>query len=813
MAKITVNTKNKKFPTASSLYGLFFEDINRSGDGGLYPELLRNRSFDDSIIPDDLSPVGDNVQNETGWVYEIGHGEGLPRWREKVAPTDVPAWYAVSADMALDTADTLNSNRSAALDVDFQPNGSIYNIGFSGVPVREGEAYHLYLFAKAEAPVDLTVSIESDGSVLASKALTVRTVGYVRYDLTLISKGTTKTARLVITAPGGGHVKLGFISLMPTDTYHGHGLRLDLCKKLEDLKPAFIRFPGGCIVEGFSKSTAQRFKRMVGEPWERPGYYNLWGYRSTEGLGYHEYLQLCEDMGTDALYVCNCGMTCQARRCILMEEDEIAEYLDDALCALEYALGDKSTKWGALRARMGHPDPFKLKYLEIGNENNGDEYDRRYEIFYNAITERYPELVIIANTHVENSGLKLDIADEHFYNRVEWFAENSHFYDNYDRQGPDIFVGEYAVVAGNIRTLYAAVGEAMFLIGLERNQDIVKLASYAPLFENVHYAAWEPDLIAFDGLDNYAIPSYYVQRLFGSNRGDNVIESTQECEPVYAPYLRGGPCLLGSVGVKFKNPLWNGEPVGPTHEIFGRVIESGDGALTTEISLSEEEKARAERFGMANSVMIVLGSDEQARAGVFEAEVFADGESELGIGMFTTPYGKARNSADSPYNLFSVQPVRWTVKDGKALLTSGGGFRRVTLAEADVNVEAGKYHTMRLESDGKVLTAIFDGVTVMTADIPHYDEMQSVVTDDDETVIIKIVNIADVERDVEITLDCPVESGYAASVISGLPTDKNTMEYPEAVVERHMELEGAGKAFTHKVPAYSVSVLKLKKQG
>ncbi len=811
MAKISVKTENVKFPTASSLYGLFFEDINRSGDGGLYPELLRNRAFDDSIVPDDLTPSGDNVKNETGWEYEIGHGEGLPRWREKVAFSEVPAWYANSAKIELDTVDTLNDKRAAALDVDFESGGEIYNIGFSGVPVRKGEVYSLYFFVKAENAVDLVISLKSDEKTLASKTLTVRTRGYVRYDLTLVADGTSKTARFVITAPNGGHIKLGFVSLMPTDTYHGHGLRRDLCEKLEGLKPAFIRFPGGCIVEGFSKSTAQRFKRMVGDVWERPGVYNLWGYRSTEGLGFHEYLQLCEDMGTDALYVCNCGMTCQARRCILMNDDEIAEYLDDALCALEYALGDKSTEWGSLRARMGHPEPFRLKYLEIGNENHGDEYDRRYEIFYNAITSRYPELVIAANTHVEKAGLKLDIADEHFYNRVEWFAENSHFYDNYDRQGPDIFVGEYAVVAGNIRTLYAAVGEAMFLIGFERNQDIVKLASYAPLFENLSYAAWEPNLIAFDGLDNYAIPSYYVQRLFASNRGSHVVQSSQTCKPVYAPYLRGGPCLLGSVGVKFKNARWNGEKVAPTHEIFGHVIDCEDGVSSTEITLTGEERERAERFGMANSVMIVLGNDEQARSGVFETEVFADAESELGIGMFTTPYGRARNSADSPYNLFSVQPVRWTVKDGKSKLTSGGGFHRVTLAEADVTVESGRFHTMRLESDGKILTCVLDGAVIMTAEIPHYDEMQSVVTVDEENIIIKIVNIADVERDVEIDLDRDVLSDYTESVISGLPTDKNTMENPEAVIERHNNRRGAGKTFTHTVPAYSVNVIKLKK--
>ena len=809
---IQVQTGSVKFPVSDSLYGLFFEDINRSGDGGLYPELLRNRAFDDSLLPDDLIPYGENVKNQTGWEYEIGYGEGLPRWRKELPQTDIPAWYAENAAISLDQADTLNPNRKAALTVSFQPDGAVSNIGFCGIPVQAGEAYHLYFFAKAEECIELVFSLQADGQVLASKSLGIRTRGYVRYELTLIPAGTSKTAQLVISAPNGGKVKFGFISLMPTESYHGHGLRKDLCEKLEGLHPAFMRFPGGCIVEGFSKSTAQRFQRMVGDVWERPGVYNLWGYHSTEGLGFHEYLQLCEDMGTDALYVCNCGMTCQARRCILMDDNEIQEYLDDAMCALEYALGGSDTKWGALRAKMGHPAPFRLKYLEIGNENNGPEYDRRYKIFYDAITAKYPELIIVANTHVEKSGLPLDIADEHFYNRVEWFAENAHFYDSYDRQGPGIFVGEYAVVAGNIRTLYAAVGEAMFLIGLERNQDIVKLASYAPLFENVRYAAWEPNLIVFDGLDNYCIPSYYVQQLFAANRGKAVLESRQTCPPVYAPYLKGGACMLGDAGVPFKNPKWNGSPVAPNHELYGCISGCEDGVYTTAPDIKDENPERAERFGMTHAVMIVMGDDETSRSGSFEVEVYADGQHELGVGLFTAPYGSAHNSADSPYNIFSVQPVRWTIgTDGKTQLTAGGGHHRQVLTEAEVSVVAGQYHTMQITADGKRIICVLDGTPILTAELPHYDSIQSVVTADGDSVLIKIVNIADCENEIQITLDCDVAPAYTASVLSGDPAAKNTLVEPETVVPRTVSCTSAGKAFTHTVPACSVTVLKLQK--
>lgn len=812
MADLSISLEKKRFCVCDSLYGLFFEDINRSGDGGLYPELIRNRAFEDSLYPEDLIPKGDDLANTEGWLFEYQKGEGQKRWKECVAPTKIPAWYGEGAEFSLDREDTLNEYRQAALSVRFEEGGSIWNVGYSGVPVWAGEAYHMYFFAKADREIPLEICIEGKEGTFCSRRISICTKGYVRYDLTLVPGRTSKEARVCMTAPEGGSLKVGFISLMPTDTYCGHGLRRDLCEKLEALRPGFLRFPGGCIVEGFSKSTAQRFKRMAGPVWERPGVLNLWGYRSTEGLGFHEYLQLCEDLKTDAMYVCNCGMTCQVRGSILMEEDEIQELLDDVFCALEYAMGGRETVWGSLRARMGHPEPFGLKYLEIGNENNGSDYEERYERFRKAVSEKYPELIIVANTHVEEAGLPLHIADEHFYNKTEWFAMNTHQYDHYDRRGPGIFVGEFAVVAGDIRTLYTAVGEAMFMVGMERNQDIVKLAAYAPLFENVHYAAWEPNLIAFDGLDHYGIPSYYVWRLFGNNRGKTVVESTLSCDRVYAPYLRGGPCLCGSQGVRFKNALWRGEPVAASQEIFGAVQSLGDGSFTTQILPDSGQAENARRFGMEGSVLIVLGEDQTSREGRFEIELMADPEKELGIGMFAIPYGKGRNSEDSPWNLFSVQPVRWKIQGTKSRLVADAGFREKDLTEpVEVAVESNAYHKFVMETDGRTLWCVLDGRKVMEAQLPHYDEMQAVVTEDEETVFVKLVNIAQEAKKVEICLDLDVCADYEADVISGDPADKNTLEEPEKVRERCVECSGAGRRFAYEAPATSVNVLRLKK--
>lgn len=808
MAKLNVEWGNRRFETEPSLYGLFFEDINRSGDGGLYPELLRNRAFEDSLHPDDLTEEEGDLLNSTGWKFEYQKGEGLKRWEKSGEPTDIPAWYGKGAKISLLLKDTLNEKRRAALNVDFLPEGMVYNIGFCGVPVKENEVYKLFFFAKADKPIELDVSLRDGDEIIGENTIIIQGNGYIRYDMFLIPRKTTKTARFCISSKDGGNVVLGYISFMPGDTYHGHGLRKDLCEKLEDIAPAFLRFPGGCIVEGFSKSTVKRFKNMVGNVWERPTLLNLWSYNSTEGLGFHEYLQLCEDMNVDALYVCNCGMTCQARNCILLEEDEVDDMLDDALCALEYAMGDETTKWGALRGKMGHPAPFEIRYLEIGNENNGKDYEARYEKFRKAIAEKYPKLIIVANTHVEEAGLLLDIADEHFYDKPEWFAQNSHYYDGYDRKGPGIFVGEFAVVAGAIRTLYAAVSEAMFMVGMERNQDIVKLAAYAPLFENVKYAAWEPNLIAFDGLDNYAIPSYYVWRLFSQNKGRYVLNSSQECGKIYLPYLKGAPCIAGSMGMHYKNPCWKGAEVKAERFLFGSVKPCEDGSFVTAPS---EDMTEAKRFNMEKTVLITMGDDMTSRDGAFEIDILAEKDVEIGIGMFATPYGEAKNSEDSPWNLFSVQPVRWTIINGVSNLHMGIGFRKYNLLEpVELNMEMGVYHHLSMESDGKMLWCKVDGKIVMEAELPNYDELQTVVLEDDKEIIVKIANIANEEKPVDISLNTQVEEDYTAGVISGKPSDKNSLENPHEVTEHWHNLKGASSSFTYMAPPCSVNVLRLK---
>ncbi len=550
MSKLKIKTKERRFETARDLYGIFFEDINRAGDGGLYPEMLRNRSFEDSVLPEGYIQQEDGIHVKTvsGWLDEFCNGEGLCRWVKgnNISETEIPAWYTHNAKMELELTDTLNEHRDAALRIQFEKDGSLTNTGYCGISVKAGESYSLYLFAKAKEEIGLDIAIEYQGKVLTGNSLVVSGQEYTRYDMKLTAAEDCHEAQLTISCKEGGEILLGFISLMPDNTYMGHGLRTDLVEKLKGMSPKFMRFPGGCIVEGTTPSTAMRFRDTVGPAWERPSKLFVWHYRSTLGLGFHEYLQLCEDLGMEPMYVCNCGMTCQGRKSVLLEGEALDEMVQDTLDAIEYAIGSKESKWGRLRASMGHPEPFKMTYLEIGNENWGPDYEKRYNMIYKKVKELYPQIKTIANEHVEKNGCPAECVDEHFYNTTEFFAERVNYYDDYDRKGPKIFVGEVAVNEGNyMGQLYAALGEAAFLMGIEKNQDIVTLASYAPLFENINYRAWYPNLIRFNNHQSLGIPTYYVWKMFGQNRGEYVVRSEDE----------GGQCSLEEFGYMHDNKL------------------------------------------------------------------------------------------------------------------------------------------------------------------------------------------------------------------------------------------------------------------
>ncbi|QBQ40801.1 alpha-L-arabinofuranosidase [Sphingobacterium psychroaquaticum] len=532
----TVQVDQPIAPINQNMWGIFFEDINMGADGGIYAELIKNRSFE-FFRPfmgwKNLGPVAE--ANYLILNRQSDH-ESNPRFLR------------------------VNTTKGTSKPIGLQ------NEGFRGMGVKTGVGYEFsVMYRQKKSGVSLRVElVDTLGNVLGKGMLIPSNTGtgWHSQSMTFTSNKTDAKAKLNIWFEGQGEIDLDMISLFPTDTWKGRkkGLRADMVQALADLKPGFLRFPGGCIVEGFDLSQRFQWKKTVGAIEDRQLIINRWnfefGYRLTPdyfqtfGLGFYEYFLLAEDIGAAPLPILNCGMACQFNTGELVPLEELDPYVQDALDLIEFANGAVTTKWGKLRADMGHPEPFNLKMLGVGNENWGPQYIERLAVFQKALKAQHPEIEIVASSGTDPEGerfayldkelraMGIDIIDEHYYRSPDWFLNNAKRYDNYDRQGPKVFAGEYASHSKNMsRSEYrnnweAALSEAAFLTGLERNAAVVQLASYAPLFAHIDGWQWTPDLIWVDNLKTYLTPSYYVQKLYSTNKGTHVLPLLSEGQAV-----------------------------------------------------------------------------------------------------------------------------------------------------------------------------------------------------------------------------------------------------------------------------------------
>jgi alpha-L-arabinofuranosidase len=430
------------------------------------------------------------------------------------------------------------------------------NEGFRGMGIKAGNQYDFSIFSRQSNSGNLVINMElvnAKGDKIGTASLSPKGDQWKKYSVRLTATGTDPKAKMNIWFQGTGSVDLDMISLFPTATWKNRpgGLRADLVQLLADMKPGFLRFPGGCIVEGRELATRYQWKKTIGNVEERKLIVNRWNtefrhrptpdYYQTFGLGFFEYFQLAEDIGAEPLPILNCGMACQFNTAEVVPSNELDPYIQDALDLIEFANGSIATKWGKVRAVLGHPAPFNLKLLGVGNEQWGPQYIERYTIFAKAIKTKFPNIKLVNSVGPDPDGdrfnflndtlrkMKADILDEHYYRSPEWFTQNARRYDNYDRNGPKIFAGEYAaqsvqtVSPDNKNNWKCALSEAAFMTGLERNADVVAMASYAPLFAHAEGWQWTPDLIWFDNLNAYGTPNYYVQKLFANYKGTHLI--------------------------------------------------------------------------------------------------------------------------------------------------------------------------------------------------------------------------------------------------------------------------------------------------
>ena len=532
--KLTVIADKPIASIAPTMWGVFFEDINFGADGGLYAELVKNRSFE---FP-----------------------TAMMGWRENRVNYQKGRFHIINK------SDNSANARFARLTIN-NPEGnySFSNEGFRGIGFYKEKQYDFTIMVRMEKPANIKIKaqlLNYAGNEIGSTVIENFSTDWKKYSSSITTTDTAQKGKLNLIFEGSGVIDIDIVSLFPHGTWKNRpgGLRNDLVQKIADLKPGFIRFPGGCIVEGKDLTNRYQWKKTVGDVYDRTLIMNRWNvefrhrpapdYYQSFGLGFYEYFLLAEDLGAEPLPILNCGMACQFNSGEVVAMDELQPYIDDAIDLIEFANSDPTTKWGKLRSDMGHPQPFNLKFLGVGNEQWEPQYIERYKVFEKAILSKYPAIKIVSGSGPFAEGeyfnyawkelkqLKPALIDEHYYKPPAWFFNNASRYDSYERTGPKIFAGEYAAhskenpEAESRNNWESALAEAAFMTGLERNADIVQMCSYAPLFAHVDAWQWRPDLIWFDNLGVVATPNYYVQKLFSNNKGTDVVAITENEKPV-----------------------------------------------------------------------------------------------------------------------------------------------------------------------------------------------------------------------------------------------------------------------------------------
>ena len=591
-----------------TMFGIFFEDINFGADGGLYPELVKNRSFEFT--------------------------EPLTAWKQ------IELFTSAEGELDIRTDGALNANNPHYLRLHVNQPGKgfgVTNSGFRGMGVKSGSHYvfSAYVRVPGNGPRVVNAQLKNEeGKTIGSASLTGAGPDWHKYEAILSAADTTPNAHLDVSVDAPGDIDLDMISLYPKDTWQDrpNGLRKDLVRLLAEMKPGFIRFPGGCIVEGRRLALRYQWKKTVGDVSERRTIVNRWNdefehkpapdYFQSFGLGFYEYFQLAEDIGASPLPILNCGMACQFNSSETAALEGTREYIQDALDLIEFANGSSDTTWGGLRTKMGHPAPFHLKMIGVGNEQWGPRYTERFRLFTATLREKHPEIQIVGSAGPSPQGkefedgwtamrqLKADFVDEHYYAAPQWFLQHSDRYDHYDRSGPKVFAGEYAAQTSGVakpdnhNNWEGALSEAAFMTGLERNADVVRMASYAPLFAHLDAWQWTPDLIWFDNLRSYGTTNYQVQKLFATNVG-----------------TRMAPALIDGKAVNAVNGLYaSGALDERAHEVVVKTVNTEANARSVRLVLTGISGGRTAREIVLASSDLKAENTMKTPANVMPAE-------------------------------------------------------------------------------------------------------------------------------------------------------------------------------------------------
>ncbi|MEU1321197.1 alpha-L-arabinofuranosidase C-terminal domain-containing protein [Streptomyces tibetensis] len=789
---ITVDPSAQGAKIDDTMYGVFFEDINRAADGGLYAELVQNRSFEYS--------TADNGSY-----------------------TPLTSWTVGGTAQVVNDSGRLNERNRNYLSLG--AGSSVTNAGYNtGIRVEQGKRYDFSVWARAESGSTLTVSLkDAAGSLATARRIAVKG-GWAKYQAGFTASRTSNRGRLAVASTNAA--ALDEVSLFPRETYKNqpNGLRKDLAEKIAALKPGFVRFPGGCLVNtgsmedysaasNWQRKRSYQWKDTVGPVEERATNANFWGYNQSYGLGYYEYFRFSEDIGAMPLPVVPALVTGCGQNKATDNEALLKRHIQDALDLIEFANGPATSEWGKVRARMGHPKPFRLTHIEVGNEENlPKEFFARFQQFRAAIEAKYPDITVISNSGPDDAGstfdtawqlnrdAKVDMVDEHYYNSPNWFLQNNDRYDSYDRNGPKVFLGEYASQGNAWKN---GLSEAAFMTGLERNADVVKLASYAPLLANEDYVQWRPDLIWFNNRASWNSANYEVQKLFMNNVGDRVVPSEATGTPDVS-----GP-ITGAVGLStwatsaayddVKVTSADGSPL-LSDDFSGDASKWKQGGTG---SWSIQDGAYVQTDTAAENTMVTAGDPAWK-----DYDLHVKATKKSGKEGFLVAFGVKDTGNYYWWNLGGWNNTQSAIEQA----VDGG---KGTLMTKPGSVETGRAYDIDIKVRGRQVTLFLDGKEWGSfKDDKPAEPFRQVVTRDAKTgdLIVKVVNARSAEARTAVDLGGAKVASTARVTTLAADEDAVNTETDTPVTPVTSTFRGVAKKFTYTFPANSVTFLRIKQR-
>lgn len=826
---LIIDAGSKGHPLNPDMYGIFFEEINHSGDGGLYAELLQNRGFEEQVISSGFHENGTNkiqtdlfvrytdlVSNQLNWDWNYAQKK-MTGW--KVNFNNCQLSYDVltpATPLHTNTPNAMNFAISASQD---GASARLVNTGYWGMAVEKDARYDLrfYLNTKDYQGKVRCLILDAEGKEnLGELSFDVDNSGaWKEYKGVMTSSKTINDATFALEFSGNGTIDIDYVSLFPQNTFRNrpNGMRPDIAQKLLDLKPKFMRWPGGCIVEGIVLDNRVKWKETLGDPMTRRGEYDLWGYRSTWGMGYHEILQFCEDAGMDCMFVGNCGLSCIGWGGQYVSGDDVEPYYQDIKDAIEYAIGDPAAnEWAAKRAAAGHPEPFPLKYVEIGNENFAERYNANFNYIYNKLKAEYPDLIFLNTQGLDHAAqyklqLGKDMIDPHWYVSPEFFYNSRTLFDNVERGNYDIYVGEYATNVGvGEGNMEAALSEATFMISMERNSDIVKMASYAPLITNDHAPNWHCNLIWQHSGEVFGRASYYTQKMFSENLPTYNLNHLLQSE-------RAGVGYNGRMGIGTWLTSANFRNIKVTdHE--GKEIYTSDYSNRRDEWTDMQGSWTVNADGLMSQLSttgtrcISLMNTLAFRDGVFEVEACKTGGSE----GFLLVVGCEDNDWTHYYQL---NIGGWN-NTGIAFEDVSNGSGTVISERPSFRIENGRWYRIKVvlkngKMEGYVDDKLYCSCDLGTQNVGRiathagYDEAAG-------EIVVKVVNAEG--KALPLTLKLNAANIAATASVETLKSeslwDENSFSLPELISPVKSTVSGVSENFKYSFEPYSLTIVRIK---